>query len=59
MHTGHQIRKTRDPTWEKKKRNPQDYGEGRSQNMVIHQAQKMISPDWGRSESSRKNYSAR
>lgn len=34
MHTGHEIQKTRDPTWEERKRNSQDDGEERSQSTV-------------------------
>lgn len=43
MNTGHEIQKTRAPTWEKRKRNSQDDGEERSQSTVIHQIQKTVS----------------
>lgn len=44
MHTGHEINmiqdtETRNPTWEKRKGNSQDCGEGRPQNRAIHHAQ--------------------
>lgn len=44
-HTGHEIQKTRDPTWEEKKRNSPDDGEERSQSTVTPQIQKTASPD--------------
>lgn len=56
IHTGHEIHKTRDPTWEKRKRNPRMMvkRDRRAQSHITH-AQKTESLGGGRSESSRKH----